>query len=149
MENDETYFSELAVAVAERSAKRWFISFLVMLIIYAITVGGFIVYENSFEDVVVTQENEDGYNNFIGNDGDINYGETDDKQFDFLDSLAVLSFLIALQNLDLNTTQTDIQSQTETLDKSLRSQVEEIHAHLEQQDKLLNDLLLELQERST
>lgn len=77
MEDNETYFSELAVAVAERSAKRWFISFLVMLIIYAITVGGFIVYENSFEDVMVTQENKDGYNNFIGNDGDINYGETD------------------------------------------------------------------------
>lgn len=71
----------------------------------------------------------------------------DDKQFDFLDSLAVLSFLIALQNLDLNTTQTDIQSQTETLDKSLREQVEEIHAHLERQDKLLKELLLEMQER--
>lgn len=71
----------------------------------------------------------------------------DDKQFDFLDSLAVLSFLIALQNLDLNTTQTDIQSQTETLDKSLRKQVEEIHAHLERQDKLLKELLLEMQER--
>ena len=71
----------------------------------------------------------------------------DDKQFDFLDSIAVISFLIALQNLDLNTTQTDIQSQTETLDKSLRKQVEEIHAHLERQDKLLKELLLEMQER--
>lgn len=71
----------------------------------------------------------------------------DDKQFDFLDSLAILSFLISLQNLDLNTTQTDIQSQTETLDKSLRKQVEEIHAHLERQDKLLKELLLEMQER--
>lgn len=71
----------------------------------------------------------------------------DDKQFDFLDSLAVLSFLIALQNLDLNTTQTDIQSQTETLDSSLRKQVEEIHTHLERQDKLLKELLLEMQER--
>lgn len=76
-ENNVTYFTELTVAVAERQAKRWFISFLVMLIIYAITVGGFIVYENSFEDVMVTQENEDGYNSFIGNDGDITYGETD------------------------------------------------------------------------
>ena len=71
----------------------------------------------------------------------------DDKQFDFLDSLAVLSFLIALQNLDLNITQTDIQSQTETLDSSLRKQVEEIHTHLERQDKLLKELLLEMQER--
>jgi hypothetical protein len=32
---------------------------------------GWMVYENSFEDIVITQENDDGYNNFIGNDGDI------------------------------------------------------------------------------
>lgn len=71
MENNETYFSELAVAVAERSAKRWFISFLVMLIIYAITVGGFIVYENSFEDVTttVTQESTSDTGNATINDG--------------------------------------------------------------------------------
>lgn len=77
MEDNGTYFSELAVAVAERQAKRWFIGFLVMLIAYVLTVAGFFIYESSFEDVVVTQENEDGYNSFIGNDGDINYGETD------------------------------------------------------------------------
>ena len=71
MEDNETYFSELAVAVAERSAKRWFISFLVMLIIYAITVGGFIVYENSFEDVTttVTQESTSDTGNATINDG--------------------------------------------------------------------------------
>ena len=71
----------------------------------------------------------------------------DSVQIDFLDYLSILSFLIGVKNLDLNITQNDIQSQTETLDKSLRSQVEEIHAHLEQQDKLLQDLLLELHER--
>ena len=71
----------------------------------------------------------------------------DDKQFDFLDSLAVLSFLIGVKNLDLNITQNDLQGHTETLDKALRKQVEEIHAHLEKQDKLLQDLLLELHER--
>ena len=76
-ENNVTYFTELAVAVAERQAKRWFISFLVILIAYVITVAGFFIYESSFEDMVITQENEDGYNSFIGNDGDINYGETD------------------------------------------------------------------------
>jgi hypothetical protein len=30
-----------------------------------------IIYENSFEDYVVTQESEEGTNNFIGNDGKI------------------------------------------------------------------------------
>jgi hypothetical protein len=36
-------------------------------------------YETSFENIVVTQDNENGYNNFIGNDGNINYGETNNK----------------------------------------------------------------------
>jgi hypothetical protein len=40
---------------------------------------GWLYYENSFEDVVVTQDNANGYNSYIGNDGDINYGETNDK----------------------------------------------------------------------
>jgi multisubunit Na+/H+ antiporter MnhB subunit len=46
----------------------------VIVILIVLLVGsnvGWLVYENSFEDVVITQENDDGYNNFIGNDGDI------------------------------------------------------------------------------
>ena len=71
----------------------------------------------------------------------------DSEQIDFLDYISILSFLIGVKNLDLNITQNDLQSHTETLDKALRKQVEEIHAHLEQQDKLIKDILLELQER--
>ena len=71
----------------------------------------------------------------------------DSEQIDFLDYISILSFLIGVKNLDLNISQNDLQAQTETLDSALRKQVEEIHAHLEQQDKLLNDLKLELQER--
>ena len=33
--------------------------------------AAWIYYETSFEDVVVTQENDDGYNNYIGEDGTI------------------------------------------------------------------------------
>lgn len=37
-----------------------------------------VICESQFESVVVTQENEDGYNSFIGNDGDIYNGQTND-----------------------------------------------------------------------
>ena len=77
MENEERYSYELTVAVAERSAKRWFIFSIIVLAICLITNISWFIYENSFEDIVITQENEDGYNSFIGDDGDINYGETD------------------------------------------------------------------------
>ena len=54
-----------------------------MLIIALIgTNAGWLYYESQFEDVVTTeivQENADGYNNYIGNDGDIVNGETDNK----------------------------------------------------------------------
>ena len=40
-----------------------------------------LVYESQFSDEYyeITQENEDGYNNFIGNDGDIYNGEADSQ----------------------------------------------------------------------
>ena len=40
-----------------------------------------LVYESQFSDEYyeITQENEDGYNNFIGNDGDIYNGEANDQ----------------------------------------------------------------------
>ena len=71
----------------------------------------------------------------------------DSENLDFLDYIGILSFLIGIQNLDLNITQNDLQSHTETLDKALRTEVKEIHKHLEEQDKLMKDILLELQER--
>ena len=73
----------------------------------------------------------------------------DNEQIDFLDYISILSFLIGIKNLDLNITQNDLQDHTETLDKALRKEVREIHTHLEQQDKLLKDILLELQERGS
>ena len=47
----------------------WVIVLLICLLVGSN--AGWLIYENSFEDVVITQENDDGYNNFIGNDGDI------------------------------------------------------------------------------
>lgn len=55
---------------------------LVIILLIVLLVGSnlaWMIYENSFEDVVIAQENADGYNNYIGNDGDIVNGETNDK----------------------------------------------------------------------
>ena len=83
MENNETYYTELSLAMAERNAKRYWILciiiFVVLFLALVISNVCWIRYENSFEDVVITQDNADGYNSYIGNDGDINYGETNDQ----------------------------------------------------------------------
>ena len=70
------------------------------------------------------------------------------NEWDFLDVLAVMSFCIALQNLELNISQDDLQKETERLDVSLRKNVEEIHKHLEMQDKKLDMILEELKHDS-
>lgn len=68
----------------ERREKRyiWIIALLILLLVGSNV--GWLVYESQFEVVeetstTITQDNENGYNNYIGNDGDINYGETNNK----------------------------------------------------------------------
>lgn len=62
------------------SAKRWFIAFITVLILWFATIGVFIWYISlpvSYEDVV-SIENDDGNANYIGRDAinsDINNGE--------------------------------------------------------------------------
>lgn len=70
---------ESAMARAERQAKRlvWVIVLLIVLLVGSNV--GWLVYNSQFEVVeestVIEQDNENGYNNYIGNDGDINNGE--------------------------------------------------------------------------
>lgn len=66
---------ESALARAERSVKRLWAAILVLIVFLVGTNGAWLWYESRFEDVVITQENADGYNNYIGNDEDINNGE--------------------------------------------------------------------------
>jgi hypothetical protein len=63
----------------ERTIKRLWILCMLLVIMLVTTNLGWLYYETSFENIVVTQDNENGYNNFIGNDGNINYGETNNK----------------------------------------------------------------------
>lgn len=76
---------EGAMARQERTIKRLYIIILVIFLAFVGTNVGWIIYENQFVDeVTVSQENESGYNSYIGNDGDIvngsvGYGSADDN----------------------------------------------------------------------
>ena len=68
-----------------RREKR-FVALIVLLVL--LLVGSnmcWLIYENQFEvveettETIIKQDNSGGYNNYIGNDGDIVNGETDDK----------------------------------------------------------------------
>lgn len=66
---------ESAMARNERTIKRLWILLIMTVALLVGTNGAWLWYESQFEDISVTQENEDGYNNFIGNDGDTYNGE--------------------------------------------------------------------------
>ena len=75
---------ESAMARAERHIKAliWVIVLLIVLLVGSN--GAWLWYENQFEvveetttETIVTQDNAEGYNNYIGNDGDIVNGKAD------------------------------------------------------------------------
>lgn len=81
--NEKDLAIECISATYERANKRLWILCLVIFITCACTNLGWVFYESQYETVErteVRQENESGYNNYIGNDGDINNGEADDNQ---------------------------------------------------------------------
>lgn len=72
------YVHEAEMYRMERNNRRWFIAFMVVLFMLFATNIGWVIYESQFENVVVTQDNADGYNSYIGNDGDIINGTAND-----------------------------------------------------------------------
>ena len=70
---------ESAVARLERVIKRLWVLVLALIILLCASNAAWIWWESQFEEVRIEQENESGYNNFIGNDGDIYNGETDNN----------------------------------------------------------------------
>lgn len=72
------YFHEGTVAMMERTIRRLWITTLLLIVLLVATNGAWLWYESQFEyfTTTVTQENEDGYNNYIGNDGEIVNGTT-------------------------------------------------------------------------
>lgn len=77
-----SYFAyESAVASLERIIKRMWVLMLVLIILLAGSNAVWIYWNSQFRTVetTITQENKDGYNNYIGNDGDIVNGNTDNQ----------------------------------------------------------------------
>lgn len=71
---------ESAMARMERTIRRLWILLILLVVLLVGSNALWIWYESQFEDIEITQENERGFNNFIGNDGDINnYGEAEDQ----------------------------------------------------------------------
>ena len=73
---------ESAVARLERVIKRLWVLSLVLIVLLAASNAAWIWWESQYQTIetTITQENADGYNNYIGNDGDIVNGETDNQK---------------------------------------------------------------------
>ena len=66
----------------ERVIKRLWVLALVLIVLLAASNAAWIWYCNQWETVEsleITQENDGGYNNYIGNDGDIVNGNADNQ----------------------------------------------------------------------
>ena len=70
---------EGAVARLERVIKRMWVLVLSLIILLFVSNAAWIWYESQFKEIRIEQDNGSGYNNFIGNDGDIHNGETDNN----------------------------------------------------------------------
>lgn len=66
------------------------------------------------------------------------------NELTFIDVLSIISFCVALQNLDLNLAQEDLDNQTQELDRRLRLVVDDIQKHLQRQDAKLDMILSEV-----
>jgi len=81
--NQVKHFSEAALAMAERTIRRLWITILVLIVLMAGMAIGFFAYESQFEEYSEYSEYEAevdalqvGDDNFVAG-GDINYGHTD------------------------------------------------------------------------
>ena len=73
---------ESTMARMERTVRRLWILLIITVVFLVGSNALWIWYESQFEDVYteITQENDSGFNSYIGNDGDINnYGEANDQ----------------------------------------------------------------------
>ena len=66
------------------------------------------------------------------------------NQLSFIDLLSIASFAISLENLEENMTQSDKQDLQKDLSDKADLLLKEIHEHLEQQDKKIDEVLRRL-----
>lgn len=72
---------------------------------------------------------------------------SENRQLTWLDFLNVLSFLIGLENLEANLTQSDKQDLQHDLTVTAERLLNEIHAHLEKQDAKIDEIMAHLEGR--
>ena len=74
---------ESAMARAERASKRMWAVIVLLIVLLVGTNAAWLWWSNQWETVEsweIVQENDGGYNNYVGNDGDIVNGKTDDQE---------------------------------------------------------------------
>lgn len=70
------------------------------------------------------------------------------SQVSFLDALNVASFLIGLENLEMNLDQNDKADLQNDLAKTAERLLSEIHAHLEAQDEKIDRIIARMEEHT-
>lgn len=65
---------------------------------------------------------------------------------DFIDLINLASFILAVQNLDLNISTDDLTAKSNELSEDLHESIRDIHEHLSIQDAKLNAVLNRLEE---
>ena len=71
----------------------------------------------------------------------MNYGSGNNGQFTFLDIISLMSFCISLMNLNENLSQGDKQDILENFSRNADFLLDEIHTHLDNQDKKIDQIL--------
>lgn len=70
------------------------------------------------------------------------YGSGNNGEYTFSDIINILSFFLALKNLDLNVDQNYMQDVEQKFNNQMSSVVDEIHKHLQIQDNKIDEILL-------
>ena len=73
-------------------------------------------------------------------------GSGDNGEFTFLDLLAITSFFIGVGNYNLNLTQDDKQDLMQSFNNQTTGALNEIHGHLQEQDRKLDLIIQQLEE---
>lgn len=68
-------------------------------------------------------------------------GSDENGEFTFIDIISLVSLAIGLENLNENLTQGDKQDLQDSLTKNMDRVLNEIHTHLEEQDKKIDKIL--------
>ena len=73
-ETIDYYTYESDMARAERHVKRWTVACFILFVVLVVSNIAWVWYENQFQDVVMTENTQDGGGTNIMSGGDLSYG---------------------------------------------------------------------------